>query len=141
MSEVKILKKKLELYGEYSRMITEKEKQLDRIVMASINHSGNDHKAAKELGYSSDDPKKPIENMMIIDLISFEKDIQDLEMERDYLGINEFISDLSDEDYEIIKMAFIEDCSHEDIGFQLGYSKQWVQKKISAILERVVATT
>ena len=137
-NELKRMKHKLHLYFDYVKEYTLIQAQLFEYEEALAYNQNNPTQSANECGIKSLDPQHPAVQQLILTIASCEKDLELIDIERGYIGIDAFIDGLNTEDYSIIKMAYIEELSYVQIGAKLDYSKTSIQKKVDNMIKKYV---
>ena len=128
------LKLKMELYGSYTREIEHKQRRYFEIEQ-EIQMNENIQRAAKNLGVYSDDPYRPADKQLLHEYHSIEDEIKTLELERSYLGLDEFLEKLDANEHKIMMYKFVDKKDIWSIANEVGVSRATAQRKINEILK------
>ncbi|WP_072684027.1 hypothetical protein [Holdemania sp. Marseille-P2844] len=127
-------KKKLWLYGSYTREIEKLQRRFFEIQNELHWHCDFPKAAARSCRVGSPDPKHPAEQQLIIEYTSLEYLIEEVAQERSYLGLDDFMAGLDPEDRELIKQVYVEEKSYREIGYLLPRSKSNVGYRINQLI-------
>ncbi len=139
MSEIKIIKKKLELYGIYLREQNELKDKLNHIIEVMNDHAEYPKAGARLLGYKAIDNKHTEVERMILDKTAIEARIIHLDIEIGHLRIEKFLDSLNEEQLDLIEKVYFQGMSYDDIAILTDYSKSGVAYKINEIFKRLDA--
>lgn len=132
--EIKRLKLKLKLYGSYTREITQKEHRYFEIEQ-ELAMNDDIRKAANNMGCYGNGPHHPPEAELKLDYTSIKQEIEALEGERAYLGLNEFIQSLPPVEYKILTNVYCVRMTHQEAATDVNMSRSSVQRKLNEIYE------
>lgn len=132
--EIKRLKLKLKLYGSYTREITQKEHRYFEIEQ-ELAMNDDIRKAANNMGCYGNGPHHPPEAELKLDYTSIKQEIEALEGERSYLGLNEFIQSLPPVEYKILTNVYCVRMTHQEAATDVNMSRSSVQRKLNEIYE------
>lgn len=134
--EVERLKHKLWLYGSYTRGLEWLEKRADDIEQ-ELTFNDDIQKAAHNLGAHGDGPYHPADKQLQLERTSIPFEIEQIERERSYLGIDKFIESLCHDDWMLMRYVYVCELSQAESGVRVGLSRRAVQKNLDKIYERV----
>ena len=137
-NELKRMKHKLHLYFDYVKEYNLIQSQLFQYEDALAYNQTNPTQSANECGIKSLDPQHPAVQQLILTIASCEKDLELIDVERGYIGIDGFIDGLNTEDYSIIKMVYLDALSYDEVGARLDYSKTSIHNKLNGIIKKFV---
>ena len=137
-NELKRMKNKLQLYFSYVKEYNFIQAQLFEYEEALAYNQLNPTQSANECGIKSLDPQHPAVEQLILTIASCEKDLELIDIERGYLGIDVFIDGLNTEDYSIIKMVYLDELSYDEVGARLDYSKTSIYNKLNVIMKKFI---
>lgn len=132
--EIKRLKLKLKLYGSYTREITQKEHRYFEMEQ-ELAMNDDIRKAANNMGCYGNGPHHPPEAELKLDYTSIKQEIEALEGERAYLGLNEFIQSLPPIEYKILTNVYCVRMTHQEAATDVNMSRSSVQRKLNEIYE------
>lgn len=130
---IKRTKDKLRVYGNYTRQIRQLERRLQQIEDAIAWHQDWPEQAAKECGIHRLDPKHPAVQRMTIEQATLEREIDQAYAERQLLGLDAWLDNLSRDDRQIIRLVFEDGHSYQAAAPMVNLSKSGVQHRIDAI--------
>ena len=130
----KRFKKKLWLYGSYTREIEKLQRRFFEIQEELRWHRDFPKAAARHCHVGSPDSKHPAEQQLIIEYTSLEYMIEEVTQERTYLGLDDFVAELEPEDRELIKQVYVEEKSYREIGYLLPRSKSNIGYRINQLI-------
>lgn len=138
--EEKRLKLKLWLYGSYTR---EKEMLENRYLEIVNEQKYNDMplKAAINLGYRNDDPKNPAVDQMKIDEASILNEAGSKEEEISYLGLDDYLENLSEIERLIIDEIYVRNNTYRGIAKVVNMSKSSVHRLANEIIKKGTGPT
>lgn len=113
--EIERLKSKLKLYGSYTRERNQIEQNLHKY-QNEVQFNNMPLNAAHNLGFYDDGPYNDAVKKMNIQVASYGREIEAVEEERSYLGIDEFISQLSSIEYKIIMKIYVDKFTYQELG-------------------------
>ena len=130
------LKLKMELYGSYTREIEHKQRRYFEIEQ-EIQMNENIQRAAKNLGVYSDDPYRPADKQLLHEYHSIEDEIKTLELERSYLGLDEFLEKLGAKEKIIMMKLYVDKLTYAEISRQreIDYSASTCYRVVKKIFE------
>lgn len=130
------LKLKMELYGSYTREIEHKQRRYFEIEQ-EIQMNENIQRAAKNLGVYSDDPYRPADKKLLHEYYSIDDEIKTLELERSYLGLDEFLEKLDAKERFIMMKLYVDKLTYAEISRQreIDYSASTCYRVVKKIFE------
>lgn len=133
--EVKRLKLKLKLYGSYKREYEQKEHRYFE-VLDELRLNDMPVNAAKNLGIHSSDPYHPVDAKLIHEKHSLPSELEKLDEEINYLGLNELFDSMEENDKTIFNQYYIHNKSYQEIGYDIGLDKSNVCRRMKKVLNR-----
>ena len=137
-NELKRMKHKLHLYFDYVKEYNLIQAQLFEYEEALAYNQNNPTQSANECGIKSLDPQHPAVQQLILTIASCEKDLELIDIERGYIGIDGFIDELNTEDYNLLKYVYCDGLTFEEAGVRIDYTKSGVRSKIQSIVKKYV---
>lgn len=131
--DVKLMKAKLKLYGEYTKTIDELERWKKKLNTEAELHADYPLAAAKACGLYATDPDHPPTQRFTIETTSAPFQLKELKALRSGLGLDGWIKGLSDDNYKLIRMIYVDEYSQEEAGRILGLSREGVRDRIVSI--------
>ena len=131
--DVKLMKAKLRLYGEYTKKIEELEWWKKKLNTETELHADYPLAAAKACGLYATDPDHPPTQRLTIETTSVPFQLKELEALRSGLGLDDWIKKLSDDNYKLIWLIYVDEYSQEEAGRILGLSREGARDRIDAI--------
>ena len=130
---IKRTKDKLRVYGNYTRQIRQLERRLQQIEDAIAWHADWPERAAKECGIHRLDPKHPAVQRMTIEQATLEREIDQAYAERQLLGLDTWLSSLSQDDRQIIRLVYEDGYSYQAAAPMVNLSKSGLRDRIDSI--------
>ena len=130
---IKRTKDKLRVYGNYTRQIRQLERRLQQIEDAIAWHEDWPEQAAKECGIHRLDPKHPAVQRMTIEQAALEREIDQAYAERQLLGLDAWLDNLSRDDRQIIRLVYEDGYSYQAAAPMVNMSKTGLQYRIDQI--------
>lgn len=126
---IKRMKWKLQLYGSYTR---EKEMLEHRYFEIKEELKMNDlpQNAAKNLGFYGDGPYHPAVDKMKLEEASLIDEISQLESEISYLGIDDYLNGLNENERLAVDEKYVRNNTIRNIGNLIGKSKSAVHRML-----------
>lgn len=135
--EIRILQSKLRAYGELLTKERIYRFALDEMTTALANHPDDPKKAAHACGIIALDEYHPAEQQLVIEMTTAEKVLQDIEREKIYLGIDDFLLGLTPEEYEVIKCLYLRGMTWDQTATVLFMGKTSLKRKIDKIFNKI----
>lgn len=130
---IKRTKDKLRVYGNYTRQIQQLERRLQEINDAIAWHADWPEQAAKECGIHRLDPKHPAVQRMTIEQATLEREIDQAYTERQLLGLDAWLDNLSRDDRQIIRLVFEDEMTQQEVAPRVNLTRSGVKHRINAI--------
>lgn len=136
---IKRTKDKLRVYGSYTREIQQLERRLQEIEDAIAWHEDWPEQAAKECGIHASDPKHPAVQRMTIEQAALTLEIDQAYAERQLLGLDKMLAELSSEDRKLLELVYVDDLTQQEVAPRVNLSRSGVRNRIDAICEKRTA--
>ena len=133
--EIKILKLKLELYGVYTREYERLEHRYYEIEQ-ELAMNENTKNAAKNLGVHGDGPYHTAPERLQLEYSSIQSEMNDVMIERTYLGVDDFISSLEPLNYKIVHCVYVNNMTQVKCGIEVGCDRRTVQRRLDKIYNK-----
>ena len=131
--DVKLVKTKLKLYGEYTQQISELKVWLLDLKAYLKLHNDWPEQAAKEMRIHGLDNKHPPGQQMNIDKTTAEIKIKKIEAARSALGLDAWLNSLSRDDRQIIRLVFEDGYSYQEAAPMVNLSRSGIDYRINVI--------
>lgn len=135
--EIKRVKLKLELYGSYTKEFQQKEHRYFEIEQ-ELNFNEDTRKAANNVGVHSNDPYHPASEKLQIEFLSLKQEMEDINIERAYLGLDLIIDALTNEEWRLINYIYVKDMTQIKGGNKAGMSRSTIRRKLNEIYDKFI---
>lgn len=133
--ETNRLKWKLKLYGSYTREYEEKQRRYFKIEQ-ELTFNDDIRKAAKNMGIYSNDPYHPADEKLQIEYASLKNEMEELCIERSYLGLDLFIESLPKDEWKLLNYIYVKGLTQIKGGDKVGMCRSTIRRKLDDIYEK-----